>query len=54
MRIAANIWKNNPIIFKKPERYAPILVQRASRPVKREQTAKKRPIKTNANMNRVK
>jgi hypothetical protein len=53
MTIAVSIWKNNPTIFKAPERNAPILVQRANSPVKREQTAKKRPIRTNANMKRV-
>jgi len=53
MRVAVNIWKNNPIMFKKPEMYAPILVQRAARPVRREQTAKKRAIRTKANMKRV-
>lgn len=53
MTIAVTIWKNSPTMFKAPEMNAPILVQRARRPVKREQTAKKRPIRTNANMKRV-
>jgi len=53
MRMAVSIWKNNPTMFRKPEMYAAILVQSASNPVASEQTAKKRPIRTKANMNRV-
>jgi hypothetical protein len=53
MRMAVNNWKNNPTIFRKPDMYAAILVQSASRPVASEETAKKRPIRTKANMNRV-
>ncbi len=53
IRMAVNIWKNNPPMLSTPEMYAPILVQRANKPLKSEQTAKKRPIKTKANMNLV-
>lgn len=53
IRMAVSIWKNNAIMFRKPEMYAPILVQRANRPVKKDRTAKKRPMRTKANMKRV-
>jgi hypothetical protein len=54
IRIAVSIWKNSPTIFKAPEMNAPILVQRANKPVRSEHTAKKMPIRTKANMKRVK
>lgn len=53
MRIAVSIWKNKPIMFKAPEMNAPIRVHSANSPVRSEQAAKKRPIKTNANIKRV-
>lgn len=53
MRIAVRTWKNRANMFRAPEKNAPILVQRASKPVKSEQTAKKRPTRAKANMNRV-
>ena len=53
MRMAVSIWKNSPNMLRKPEMNAPILVQRANKPVTSEQTAKKRPISTKANMKRV-
>lgn len=46
-------WKTQAIQPIKEARKAPIRVQRARRPRKKDSTAKNRPMRMNANMNRV-
>jgi hypothetical protein len=53
MRATWIAWKKAAVMVSRPLRYAPILVHKASRPVKRAITAKKRAISINENMNRV-
>lgn len=53
MRAAVKVWKKRATEQSPLERKLPMRLHNASRPRKRVQTAKKRPIRTNANMNRV-
>ena len=54
MREDVMAWKKSAMEHRALERKLPILLQRARRPRKREQTAKNNPIRINANMKRVK
>lgn len=53
IRPAMIAWKTKASIVRKPLRYAPSLVQRASTPVAKAQAPKNREIKAKANMARV-
>lgn len=53
IRAAARVWKNSATEHIALERKLPIRLQRAMRPRKREQTAKKRPMRMKANSKRV-
>lgn len=53
IKAAVSVWKKSAVIFKRPERYAPMRLQSANSPVKREQAMKKRAMSAKANMKRV-
>ena len=53
IKAAVRVWKNRATLQSALERKLPMRLQRARRPRKREQTAKKRPMRTKANMKRV-
>ena len=53
MSAAVRVWKNSATEQRALERKLPMRLQRAKRPRNREQTAKKREIRTKANMKRV-
>ncbi len=53
IRAAVRVWKNNATEQVALERKLPIRLQRATRPRKSAQTAKKSPMMTKANMKRV-
>lgn len=53
MRAAVRVWKNSATEMRALERKLPIREQRAKRLKKSEQTPKKRPMRINANMKRV-
>ena len=53
MRDAASVWKNSATETRALSRKLTFLLHVASRPRKRESTAKKPPIRMKANMNRV-
>lgn len=53
IRAALRVWKKSATEQRALERKLPMRLQRASAPKKSEQMVKKRLIRTNANMNRV-
>ena len=53
MSAAVKVWKNKATEHSAPERKLPMRLHSAASPTKREQTAKKRLMKTKANMKRV-
>lgn len=53
IREALMAWNTMAIMVRRPLRYDPSLVHRASRPVNRANTPKKRAMSMKANMNRV-